>query len=784
MLQIEIDGKKVEVEEGSMVIQAADAAGIYIPRFCYHEKLSVAANCRMCLVDVEKIPKPLPACATPVTAGMVVRTRSPKAVAAQKGVMEFLLINHPLDCPICDQGGECDLQDLAVGYGSDVSRFQEKKRIVMDKYIGPLISTDMTRCIHCTRCIRFGQEIGGIKELGATGRGEHTRIGTYVERSVNSELSGNMIDLCPVGALTSRPFRFSARSWEMQDHASVSPHDCVGSNLNIQVRRNRVMRVLPRENEEINEVWLSDRDRFSYTALNSEERLVLPMIRRDGKWTETDWPTVLEYVRASLRKLIDTHGATSLGALASPTATLEEFFLLQKLMRSLGSDNVDHRLRARDFRDDERETSFPWLGQSLQDLESLDAVLLVGSYVRKDQPLIAHRLRKAFRAGAQIAAVNPVDYEFNFGLRAKVIASPDAMLRALARIALALSTETGKTLPQAVRDWTAGASPSAQEQEIARLLLGGKRAAVLVGNYATSHTYAADLRALVELIADLSGAALGRLPEANGAGGWIAGCLPHRGPGASATSRTGLNAYEMLAQPRKGYLVFGAEPELDCWDGAAARKAMQAAEFVVAVSSFKGAAMEYASVLLPLAAFTETSGTFVNCEGRWQTFNGAVSPPGEARPGWKILRVLGNVLGQAGFDYTSSDQVRDEIAGFKVEPVARLRQWQLGAPPPSPDTLVRIADVPLYAADPVVRRAESLQQTRDSARPVARMNGAEAGRHGLTDAHEVQVTASGGQVTLRLAVDERVPEGCVWIPAGYAETEALGGQGPANVVRS
>jgi len=784
MLHIEIDGKKLEVKEGSMVIEAADSAGIYIPRFCYHKKLSIAANCRMCLVEVEKIPKPLPACATPVTEGMIVRTHSPKAINAQKGVMEFLLINHPLDCPICDQGGECDLQDLAVGYGGNISRFQEKKRVVMDKYIGPLIATDMTRCIHCTRCIRFGQEIGGIMELGATGRGEHMRVGTYVERTVDSELSGNMIDLCPVGALTSRPFRYTARSWELQSYPSVSPHDCVGSNLNIEVRQNTVMRVLPRENEAINEIWLSDRDRFSYTALNSEERLLTPMIRREGRLIETDWPTALDFVAASMRKLIDAHGAASLGALASPTSTVEELYLLQKLMRSLGSGNVDHRLRVRDFSDDDRETSFPWLGQSIQDLESLDAVLLIGSHVRKDQPMIAHRLHKAFRAGAKLAAVNPMDYEFSFGLQAKVIAAPTGMLHALARIGHALSAESGSALPESVRSWTMGAKPSAQEQEIGRILRSAKRAGVLLGNFAASHTHAADLRALAEVIADLADARLGRLSEANSVGGWLAGCLPHRGPGGSATAKTGLNAYDMLAQPRQGYVVLGAEPELDCWDGVGARRALDAAEFVLALSSFKTAAMEYADVLLPLAPFTETSGTFVNCEGRWQSFTGAVSPAGEARPGWKILRVLGNVLGQAGFDYISSEQLRDEVASHAVTPAARMRQWSLSAPPPPSDGLVRIAEVPLYAADPLVRRAVPLQQTRDNARPVARMNGVEAVRHDLNGASMVHVSNGTGQVTLGLVVDERVPAGCVWIPAGYAETALLGGQGLASVVRA
>ncbi|MDA8364673.1 MAG: NADH-quinone oxidoreductase subunit NuoG [Gammaproteobacteria bacterium] len=780
MLHIEIDGRKLEVKEGSMIIEAADAAGIYIPRFCYHRKLSVAANCRMCLVDVEKIPKPLPACATPVTDGMIVRTHSAKAVAAQKGVMEFLLINHPLDCPICDQGGECDLQDLSVGYGSDVSRFTEKKRIVMDKYIGPLIATEMTRCIHCTRCIRFGQEIGGIKEMGATGRGEHMRVGTYVEQSIDSELSGNMIDLCPVGALTSRPFRFTARSWELQSRPSVSPHDCIGSNIRVEIRHNKVMRVLPRDNEEINEIWLSDRDRFSYTALNSQERLVKPMIRQHGSLVETDWATALEFTAAGLRRVLDSHGAPGLGALASPTSTLEEFYLLQKLVRALGSANIDHRLHARDFSDDGGQPPFPWLGQTIQELESLDAVLLIGSNVRKEQPLIGHRLRKAFLAGARIAAVNPMDHEFTFDLHAKVVAAPDEMLRALARIAQVLADAAGQPLRQPVPAWTAGTAAVAQEQEIARILLSGKRTAVLLGDFASGHERAADLRALAELIAELSSARLGRLAEANSAGGWLAGCLPHRGPGAGATA-AGLNAYEMLAQPRQGYLILGAEPELDCWDGALARRALGAAEFVTVLSVFKDVAQDYAHVLLPLAPFTETSGTFVNCEGRWQSFAAAVSPAGETRPGWKILRVLGNVLGREGFDYTSSEQIRDEAARHAVTPSARLRSWTLGAPPGVHAGLVRVAEVPLYAVDPVVRRAAPLQQTRDAGRPLARINATEAQRCGVAGATAVRVVVGAGEVALGLEIDGRVPDGCIWIPGGYAETAPLAGQGPVSV---
>ncbi len=782
MLNIEIDGKKLEVEAGSMVIEAADAAGIYIPRFCYHKKLSVAANCRMCLIEVEKVGKPLPACATPVTEGMKVYTHSAKAVDAQKGVMEFLLINHPLDCPICDQGGECQLQDLAVGYGGDVSRFQENKRVVMDKYIGPLIATDMTRCIHCTRCVRFGQEIAGLMELGATGRGEHMRIGTYIENTVDSELSGNMIDLCPVGALTSRPFRYSARTWELQDHACISPHDSVGSNLTVQARGNKVMRVLPRENEDINETWLSDRDRYSYTALDSADRLTTPMIRQNGELRATDWATALAYTAAGLRKLIQDRGADSLGALAAPTSTLEEFYLLQKLTRALGSGNVDHRLRVRDFSDDEQVPVFPWLGQSLRDLEELDTVLLVGSNVRKDQPLIAHRLRKAFLKGARIMAVNSLDYDFSFRLADKAIAAPYDLPGSLARIAGALCRLTGKPIPDAVRVWMDSGVAQEAEQSIAAKLHAGTHSTLLLGNAAAAHAQAADVRALAELIAGLCRARCGYLPEANSVGGWLAGCVPQRGVAGEASAITGRNAYDQLVPPLKGYILLGTEPELDCWDGAAARRALAGADFVVAVSVFKQEVSEHADVLLPMAAFTETSGTYVNCEGRMQSFTGAVSPAGEARPGWKILRVLGNLLALPGFDYNSSDEVRAEVTQRPVTPDNTLRAWRLHTPPIREHGLTRIADVPAYASDMLVRRAQPLQLTHDNPKPAARMNVAQASRLGLIGVAKVQVQLGGGQAELALVIDPRVPDGCVLVAAGRAETADLGGQGTVYVV--
>lgn len=792
MVTIEINGKRIEADEGSMVIQAADGAGIYIPRFCYHNKLSVAANCRMCLVEVEKAPKPVPACATPVVDGMKVFTRSPNAIAAQQATMEFLLINHPLDCPVCDQGGECDLQDIAVGYGGDVSHYREMKRVVKDKDLGPLIATEMTRCIHCTRCIRFGREIAGIMELGATGRGEHTKVGTYVERTVDSELSGNMIDLCPVGALTSKPFRFSARIWELTGVESVSPHDVVGSNLYLQTRRNKVMRVLPRENDEINETWLSDRDRYSYQALNGGGRLTKPMIRVNGRWQETDWSTALDFTVAGIAKVTQRHGAGRLGALASPNATLEEFYLLQKLMRGLGSHNVDHRLRQVDFNNDAEAPPFPWLGQSIKALEQRHAVLLVGSNIRKEQPLLGLRLRKAFLNGARLMAVNPVDYEFNFSLSNKIIVAPQEMLTALAKIATALGTRRGKALPAAVQSWLKGGYAGTPETAIAETLLeAGDGGCVVLGSFAASHPQYAGLHALAQIVAELSNARLGVLGEGNSAGAWLAGCVPHRGPVGTELGEAGRHVAGMIQEPLKGYLLLGLEPELDCLAGSTARVAMEAAEFIVMLSPFTTAARDYADVQLPLAPFSETSGTFVNCEGRAQRFCGAVEPLGDTRPGWKILRVLGNLLGLSGFDYASSAEVCNGVNWDGVTPSSRLKQWKLDAPPAgdkkSEINLERITEIPIYAVDPIVRRASALQQTADNPAPAARMNAAQARKFGLYEERAglgVNVHKGEAIVTLGLVIDPRVPDGCTLIPAGYPETAALGGPGMVRVVRA
>ncbi|MDE2397381.1 MAG: NADH-quinone oxidoreductase subunit G, partial [Burkholderiales bacterium] len=639
MVEIELDGKKVEVPPGSMVMHAADKAGTYIPHFCYHKKLSIAANCRMCLVDVEKAPKPMPACATPVTMGMVVRTKSDKAIKAQKSVMEFLLINHPLDCPICDQGGECQLQDLAVGYGGGASRYEEEKRVVFHKDVGPLISMEeMSRCIHCTRCVRFGQEIAGIMELGMSHRGEHSEIETFVGQSVDSELSGNMIDLCPVGALTSKPFRYSARTWELSRRKGVSPHDSTGANLVVQVKNNQVLRVVALENEDVNECWIADRDRFSYEALNSADRLTQPMLKQGGEWKVVDWQTALEYVANGLKQIKTDHGANAIGLLASPHSTVEELALAGALVRGLGSQNIDSRLRAADFGNTAREGDARWLGMPIAELSNLERVFVVGSNLRKDHPLFAQRIRQAARKGAQVSALVEQQPEWALPVANTVLADATRWSEALARVAAAVAEFKGVAAPVQV-------TADDASRAVASSLLGGERKAVLLGNAAAHHAQASSLLALAQWIAQNTGARFGYLTEAaNTVGAQLVRALPGEG---------GLNAGQMLAGGVKAAVLLGVELGADtAVDG----KALAQAEMVVTLSAFK-TNLDVSDVLLPIAPFAETSGSFVNAEGRLQSFHAVVKPQGDARPAWKVLRVLANLLGIAGFDQESSQAV-------------------------------------------------------------------------------------------------------------------------------
>jgi NADH-quinone oxidoreductase subunit G len=765
MPKVTIDGIETEVRNGATVIEAANDLGIYIPHFCYHKKLSIAANCRMCLVQIEKAPKPMPACATPVTDGMKVSTASGYAKQAQNGVMELLLINHPLDCPICDQGGECQLQDLAVGYGKSASRFTEEKRVVLNKNLGPLISTDMTRCIHCTRCVRYGQELAGVMELGMIGRGEHAEIISFVGKTVDSELSGNMIDLCPVGALTSKPFRYSARTWELSRRKSVSPHDSLGSNLIVQVKQNRVMRVLPLENAELNECWLSDRDRFSYEGLNSEERLTKPMIKEEGHWREVDWQVALEHVARGLSDTRFKYDPSEIGALASPHSTLEEMALLAKLVRAMGGDNVDHRLRQSDFTGDGKRSGAPWLGMKLAELDQLDRVLVIGSFLRKDHPLLASRLRQLARRQTQVNVLHCADDELLMQVANRAIVRPGDLVETLAQVVRAVAEIKQKPAPPELGTVSVGG----EAKSIAASLSSGKNTAVLLGNFAAQHPHAAQLQRLAQELSGLLEAKFGFLGEAaNSVGGYLAGCVPLEG---------GMNAREMLAKPRRAYILLHAEPDFDCHDPRAATKAMDAADLVVALAAYRSFAADYADVLLPVVPFSETSGTYVNCEGRMQSFNAVVKPLGDARPAWKVLRVLGNLMSLPGFDHESTEAVRDEVC--RADAVAgklsnRIEGVALEFDSASSDELERIADVPIYFGDPIVRRAGSLQRTRDALPPRAWLGPALAERLGVKAGERVRVRQGEGTAIVEVGVDARLPAGCVRLAAAHRHTAGLG----------
>jgi NADH-quinone oxidoreductase subunit G len=708
---IEVDGERIEARKGQMIIEATDSVGTYVPRFCYHEKLSIAANCRMCLVEVEKAPKPLPACATPVTDGMKVFTKSPYAIAAQKATMEFLLINHPLDCPICDQGGECELQDLAVGYGRDVSRYNDGKRVVKDKNIGPLVSTDMTRCIHCTRCVRFGMEIAGIPQLGTTERGERMQIGTYIEQSIDHEMSANIIDLCPVGALNNKPYRYSARAWEMTQHATVSPHDCVGSNLYAHVLRGTVKRIVPRENESINETWIADRDRFSYEAIYCDDRILTPRVKEGGRWRDIGWEDALNIVAEKLRSA----SPEKTGVLASPSVTLEEAHLLVRLAEQLGTSNIDHRVGRRDFSDQENDPLYPWLGCDIADVEKQDAIVVVGSNIRHEAPILAHRVRKAALAGAEVSFVNSIKHEYFFDVTKSL--HGDGLAESLSGVAVAAC---GDVLPDSIAGVCKGVTPDAGHKRVAESLKNAEKRLLLLGNIAGRHRAYSTVRALAAAIADATGAKLGYLSEgANAAGASIAGLLPHRGPGGSERPESGLNAGNMLEEPLDVLMLVNVEPDADLFavDAAAGRVAAQS--FTVALTPFVSETLlSSADLLLPVGTFAETSGTYVNVAGTWQSFPGIANPVGESRPTWKVLRVIGNLVEASGFDYVSSEEIRDEVAGIAGEQkpdnahTARSKVAKHNGED-APDNEI---DVPIYSVDGMVRRATALQLTAEARR--------------------------------------------------------------------
>ena len=819
---ITVDGKEVQAPKGAMLIEVTDAHNIKVPRFCYHKKLAIAANCRMCLVEVEKAPKPLPACATPVMDGMVVHTHSQVAKDAQQSVMEFLLINHPLDCPICDQGGECELQDVAVAYGRSESEFSEVKHVAFDKNIGPLIATELTRCIHCTRCVRFGREIAGMRELGMTGRGENSLITTFVDECVNSEMSGNAVDVCPVGALTAKPSRFKGRAWEMVQHKTIAPHDCIGSNIYVHTLRSEVVRVVPRENEAINEVWLSDRDRFSYEGVDTDDRLTAPMIKRDGQWHSADWDEALQLVADKFKAVADAKAEklaaeeaareaaraaaeeaeasdeasddtgiaaeaegetevaepviTEMAALVSVNATLEEQYLTQKLMRVLGSGNIDHRLRQSDFSDQDAAPVMPWLGQNIEQLEQLNAALLIGSNVRKEQPIANLRLRKAaVNNNAAISFVNPRAYEFNYPVASHIIVAQQQMVAELASIAAAAYQLSGKALPENL----AKAEVSETHTAIAQQLNETESATVLLGNIAQMHPQFSALRALAEAIARQTNSQLGYLSDgANAAGAWLAGAVPHRAAGGVTEDVVaGKNIAELSSEKLAACLLLNIEPDTDAADARALLATLDNTDFVVSISAYNSASLkEVADVLLPAASFMETSGTYVNVEGLWQSFKGAVEPKGESRPAWKILRVLGNLIGVDGFEFMSSQDVKNEVRALceSIELSSMMDADVSKLDITAGSGLHRASDVPMYAGDAILRRADALQRTVDAQSMCVRLNSAEAERLGLSAASAVTVKQGDNSAALNLVIDDSIPDASAWIPLAVEGNELLG----------
>jgi NADH-quinone oxidoreductase subunit G len=774
MVSIEVNGVALEAPKGSMIIEATDKAGIEIPRFCYHPKLSISANCRMCLVDVEKMPKPVPACATPVMDGMKVYTDSRRAVDAQHGVMEFLLINHPLDCPICDQGGECELQDQAMGYGRSVSRFTERKRVVKDKNVGPLVQTEMTRCIHCTRCVRFLEEIAGTTEMGGSGRGDRLEIGTCVENSINSELSGNIIDICPVGALTNKPFRFAARAWELVAKPSVAAHDGVGSSLYHHVRRGEILRSVPRESEARNETWLSDRDRYSHLGLYSDDRVSEPQVKEDGEWKTVSWNEAAETVTSLLKTGIENNGPEQTGFLLSPSATVEEYFLAQRLARGLGSSNIDHRLREQDFSDDAARFAAAPFEKKIAEIEDCDAVLLTGCNPREEAPIIGHRVRKAWRGGASISAINPLDWNFTFETCHDAIVAPQFLAAELAALAAAVEKASSTAAPEYLRAALDKAGHSDKHNALASRLIEAENGVVLLGQFALSHPEASLLRALARYVASATGSAFNVLASgANSAGAWLAGAVPHKGPGG-ADSGNGMNAAQMLADPRRNYLLWGVEPVFDIDDPAGATRALRQADKVVAVTSHASDSLrDVADVILPLAPLAESEGSLVNFDGDCISFKAAARVLGEARPGWKILRLIGSQLGLDGFGQYSVEEVLEELntevgqaQGALHEPVLTDRECKEG--------LYRIGELPMYSIDPLCRRSIPLQQTAQAQNLFLGLNPVDASGLGIGEGARAKVLQGDGQAEFEVKISDRVPPGGVWLRSATGAVQELG----------
>jgi len=775
MVNIEIDGQAMEVPKNSMIIEATDKAGISIPRFCYHSKLSIAANCRMCLVDIEKSPKPMPACATPVMDGMKIYTQSRRAIDAQHGVMEFLLINHPLDCPICDQGGECELQDLAMGYGRSVSRFTERKRVVKDHNIGPLVQTDLTRCIQCTRCVRFLDEIAGTNELGMFGRGDRSEISTSLSQGIDSELSGNVIDLCPVGALTNKPFRFSARAWELMARPSVAVHDGVGSSLWYHTRRGQVLRAVPRDNEPTNETWLSDRDRYSHFGLNSDDRVIEPMVKVNGEWQNVSWDEGIRVASKALRKSVTAHGGGNLGVLFSPNASTEEHYLARRLANGFDCANVDYRLREQDFSDGAglgRTASFETPMASIDDAQ---AIFLIGCNIRHEAPILGQRVRKAWRNGGKVAALNPVDWNFHFELADKIITAPQNMVAELATIATAVAKVTGKEIPGDLQAAVSENQAASAHEAVAEMLTGDGAKMLILGQAAMAHEQASWLRQLSVWIANASGANLNVLSHgANATGAAMVAAASQAGPG--------LNTREMLSTALKSYLLWDIEPEFDLANPALAMQTLASAESVVAVSSFASDGLKaVADVILPLAPLAESEGLFYTFDGQSLVVEPAVKASGQAKPGWKILRRLGSSLELDGFSQVTIASLRDEMLEEISQSAGQATEFELPAPKTGTD-LYRVGELAMYAVDAVCRRSEHLQQTVHAENTFVGLNPDDAGRKGLADGHEVKVSQGDTHVILPVRLCGELPAGAVWVKSATAVSSTLGDSfGPISV---
>ncbi len=763
-VNIEIDGKKLQVPKNSMIIQAADKAGIPIPRFCYHDKLPIAANCRMCMVETEMggkpVPKPQPACATPVMEGMKVFTQSQRALSAQRNVMEFLLINHPLDCPICDQGGECELQDVSMGYGRSVSRFVERKRVIPDENLGPLIATDMTRCIQCTRCVRFMTEVAGSPELGGMGRGEMLEIGTYIGKTIDSELGGNIIDVCPVGALTNKVFRFKARAWELIARESIGYHDALGSNLWLHTRRGDVLRTVPRDNESINECWLSDRDRYSHQGLYSDDRATKPMIRKDGELVESTWEEAIAFVADKLKV-----AGSDLGALVAPLTSSEEGYLLGKIVRGLGSDNIDHRLRTLDFSDG---TAGPTFEMPLGEIEKANAIVIVGSNTRHEQPLLSHRIRKAWKKGAKVYAINPVDFDFNFLLNGKRIADVWAMGDELAAFA---NASAGDSIVCAeLQDQIRGAKVEDVHRSVAKIVADAPSSVVIFGDVGAQAPNAAALRAMAREFARLTKSAFNEVAAgANDIGLARAGAVPQS---------IGKNAAEMLAQPPKNLIVYHAGTA-DVSDAKAFDAARNDAGFCVYIGAYAcNSVKRTAHAVLPVGLAPEINGTYVNVDGTAQTVAAGSKLPGEAREGWRVLRALGAQLGLEDFSFTDFGEVHAKVKPQLAEkPVTGKACEKQSRPHPdgnrAPGSFVRVSTVPIYRADAVVRRAKSLQAHPLTGHAAVGLHPEDALALGLSADAQAKVSAGDAETTLPVIVTRAVPRGSAWIESTWSQTKAL-----------